>query len=108
MSWSACRPATLKKEIYLTAAHTILIPYPHRKAIDLARREFPAEVIRVEEDWGDWLMTQKQMDAAINHFIEAGRSLKAIEAAIQCRQFSKAAGIIDFVEGGLAGEGRGG
>ena len=39
------------------------------------------------------------MDAAINHFIEAGRSLKAIEAAIQCRQFSKAAGIIDFLVG---------
>jgi hypothetical protein len=35
------------------------------------------------------------MDGAINHFIEAGRSLKAIEAAIQCRQFSKAAAIID-------------
>ena len=47
-----------------------------RKAIDLARREFPAEVITVEEEWGDWLMTQKAMDAAINHFIEAGRSLK--------------------------------
>lgn len=44
-----------------------------RRAIDLARREFPAFVIEVEEEWGDWLMTQKQMDAAINHFIEAGR-----------------------------------
>lgn len=61
----------------------------------------------MEEDWGDWLMTQKQMDAAINHFIEAGRSLKAIEAAIQCRQFSKAAGIIDFLVGGGRGEGTG-
>lgn len=27
------------------------------------------------------------------------RSVKAIEAAIQCRQFSKAAGIIDFLVG---------
>ncbi|GAX77698.1 hypothetical protein CEUSTIGMA_g5141.t1 [Chlamydomonas eustigma] len=72
--------------------------HAYRKAIDLSRREYPAEVIKVEEEWGDWLMTQKQMDAAINHFIEAGRSLKAIEAAIQCRQFSKAAGIIDFLD----------
>ena len=33
-----------------------------------------------------------------NFFTEAGRSLKAIEAAIQCRQFSKAAGIIEFLD----------
>ena len=51
----------------------------------------------MEEEWGDWLVTQKQMDAAINHFIEAGKGAKAIEAAIQCRQFTKAAGIIDHL-----------
>ena len=34
---------------------------PRRKAIDLARREFPAEVIRVEEDWGDWLVSEKKV-----------------------------------------------
>lgn len=72
--------------------------HAYRKAIDLARREFPSEVIAVEEEWGDWLFGQKQMDAAINHFIEAGKSTKAIEAAIQCRQFSKAAGIIDYLD----------
>jgi intraflagellar transport protein 172 len=72
--------------------------HAYRKAIDLARRDFPGQVIQVEEEWGDWLVTQKQMDAAINHFIEAGQSLKAIEAAMQCRQFAKAAGIIDFLE----------
>lgn len=56
-----------------------------------------AAVVEIEEEWGDWLMSQKSMDAAINHFIEAGKSLKAIEAAIQCRQFTKAAGIIDYL-----------
>mmetsp|Transcript_26109 Transcript_26109/g.57041 ORF Transcript_26109/g.57041 Transcript_26109/m.57041 type:complete len:1764 (+) Transcript_26109:195-5486(+) len=87
---------------YLGRSQDALMAYrrghAYRKAIDLARREFPSTVIEVEEEWGDWLMTQKQMDAAINHFIEAGRSMKAIEAAIQCRQFSKAAGIIDFLD----------
>eukprot|EP00951_Prasinocladus_malaysianus_P046312 scaffold636442_cov46-Prasinocladus_malaysianus.AAC.1 len=66
-----------------------------RRAVDLARREFPGEVTRLEEEWGDWLMVSKQVDAAINHFIEAGRNIKAIEAAIECRQWAKAAGIID-------------
>ncbi|MEW5300130.1 MAG: hypothetical protein WDW38_002966 [Sanguina aurantia] len=76
--------------------------HAYRKAIDLARREFQGSVIQIEEEWGDWLMGQKQMDGAINHFIEAGQSLKAIEAAIGCRQFAKAAGIIEYLEPGKA------
>lgn len=40
--------------------------------MELARVAFPAEVVKLEESWGDYLVQQKQMDAAINHFIEAG------------------------------------
>jgi intraflagellar transport protein 172 len=58
--------------------------------VELARREFPAEVVSIEEQWGDWLTHSRQMDAAINHFIEAGNSVKAVEAALACRQFAKA------------------
>ncbi len=73
--------------------------HAYRKAIDLARREFPAEVIAIEEEWGDWLMSAKQLDAAINHFIEAGQSVKAVEAAFESRQWPKAAGIIENLVG---------
>lgn len=69
----------------------------YRKAVDLARQEFPAEVIVIEEQWGDWLVSQKQMDAAINHYIESGQTMKAVEAALECRQFAKASGIIEFL-----------
>ena len=44
----------------------------YRRAVELARITFPNEVIRLEEEWGDYLVSQKQLDAAINHFIEAG------------------------------------
>ena len=44
----------------------------YRRAVELARVTFPNEVIRLEEEWGDYLVSQKQLDAAINHFIEAG------------------------------------
>lgn len=50
------------------------------------------QVVVLEEEWGDWLASQRQMDAAINHFIEAGVAVKAIEAALAARQFPKAAG----------------
>ena len=67
----------------------------YRKALDLARRHFPAQVVPLEEEWGDWLMSQHQVDAAINHFIEAGCSMKAVEAALAARQWNKAAAILD-------------
>jgi len=38
----------------------------------LARYAFPESVTKLEEEWGDHLVQQKQLDAAINHFIEAG------------------------------------
>ena len=37
-----------------------------------------------------------QLDAAINHFIEANQMVKAIEAAIQAKQWSKAVQIVDM------------
>ncbi|XP_073709088.1 intraflagellar transport protein 172 homolog [Garra rufa] len=69
-----------------------------KKAVDLARVAFPAEVVKLEEVWGDYLVQQKQMDAAINHYIEAGRSTKAIEAAITARQWKKALHILELQE----------
>uniref|UniRef100_A0A2K6RB56 Intraflagellar transport protein 172 homolog n=1 Tax=Rhinopithecus roxellana TaxID=61622 RepID=A0A2K6RB56_RHIRO len=41
------------------------------KAVELARLAFPVEVVKLEEAWGDHLVQQKQLDAAINHYIEA-------------------------------------
>ena len=41
-------------------------------AVELARASFPREVVKLEEAWGNYLYSQKQMDAAINHYIEAG------------------------------------
>jgi len=41
-------------------------------AVELARYAFPENVTKLEEEWGEHLVNQKQLDAAINHFIEAG------------------------------------
>ena len=34
-------------------------------------------------------MAHRQLDAAVNHFVEAGQSIKAIQAAMECRQWQK-------------------
>ena len=48
------------------------IPIYFPPAVELARYAYPQEVVMLEEKWGDYLVSQKQLDAAINHFIEAG------------------------------------
>lgn len=68
------------------------------KAVELARKAFPAQVVRLEEDWGDFLVSQKQMDAASNHYIQAGAHMKAINAAIEAKQWSKAISILENVD----------
>ncbi|XP_037749516.1 LOW QUALITY PROTEIN: intraflagellar transport protein 172 homolog [Chelonia mydas] len=72
------------------------------KAVELARVAFPAEVLKLEEAWGDHLVQQKQLDAAINHYIEARCAIKAIEAAIGARQWKKAIYILDSQEKRIA------
>ncbi|KAH9500287.1 hypothetical protein Btru_073626 [Bulinus truncatus] len=73
-----------------------------RRAIDLARHAFPSEVVKLEEEFGDYLVLQKQLDAAINHFIEAGATTKAVEAAINSRQWSKAIQILEIQDSSLS------
>ena len=43
-------------------------------------------------------METKQLDSAINHYIEAGKTLKALDAAIGARQWKKAVQIVQVVE----------
>lgn len=47
-------------------------------------------MVNLEERWGDWLVSQKQTENAVNHYIEAGAAQKAIEASISSRQWNKA------------------
>merc|ERR1719239_642832 len=73
-----------------------------RRAVDLARHAFPAEVVKLEEEFGDYLVSQKQLDAAINHYIEAGATTKAVEAAIASRQWAKAVQILEIQDSSMA------
>lgn len=60
------------------------------RAIELARTVSPEEVTALEEEWGDWLVSRRQTDASISHYIEAGATVKALEAAVNAKQWRKA------------------
>lgn len=68
------------------------------KAVELARVISPDKVIALEEEWGDNLVENRQLDAAINHFIEAGRTRKALDAAVVAKQWKKAVHIIQVID----------
>ena len=66
-----------------------------RLAVELARKHFPNRVTELEAEWGDQLMRSKQPEAAMSHFIESGKTDKAIEAAISAQQWKKASQILE-------------
>lgn len=70
----------------------------YRKATELARRSFPGRVVELQEKWGDYLVSQKQVDMAINHYIEAKEYQKAIEAALNARQYPRALQLVEVMD----------
>ncbi|XP_013113055.2 intraflagellar transport protein 172 homolog [Stomoxys calcitrans] len=68
------------------------------RALDLARQLAPDEVTSLEEEWGDWLVSRKQLDASINHYIEAGATQKALESAVGAKQWRKAVQIAKVLD----------
>ncbi|XP_043216719.1 intraflagellar transport protein 172 homolog isoform X2 [Amphibalanus amphitrite] len=71
--------------------------YP--RAVALARSNFPSVVVQLEEEWGDYLVSKREMDAAISHYIEAGKTIKALDAAVHARQWKKAMQIVQAAGG---------
>ena len=82
-----------KMDFLQRALESYIKGHAYNKAVDLAKRAFPSHTVRLEEDWGDWLVSQKQVEVAINHYIEAGIFNKAIEASINASQWNKAVQI---------------
>ncbi|CUG89196.1 WD40 repeat-containing protein, putative [Bodo saltans] len=76
----------------------------YSRAVEYAKRVFPDRVVSLEDSWGDHLVQQKQVDQAINHYIEAHQYLKAVQAAIGSRQWSKAATILENQCAGISND----
>lgn len=69
------------------------------RALDLARQAEPNSVVSLEKEWGHVLVETGHYDAAINHFIEAGETSLALNAAVNAHQWRKALQIIQVIFG---------
>ena len=75
------------------------------RAVEYAKVAAPQQVVALEEAWGDYLVSQRHVDQAINHYNEAGKYAKAVKAALDSRQWSKAAQILETQTSNSGGEG---
>ncbi|GMH63033.1 hypothetical protein TrST_g9919 [Triparma strigata] len=80
------------------ALESFIKGHAFRKAVELARKHFPNQVVSLEESWGDHLVSVNQLDMAINHYMEAHAQSKAIDAALKARQWSKALSLADQLD----------
>jgi intraflagellar transport protein 172 len=51
-----------KMNIHDRALESYVMGNAFRKAVDIAKKVFPHAVVDLEEQWGDWLVSQKQLD----------------------------------------------
>lgn len=65
------------------------------QAVDVARRHFPHEVVSLELQWAEHLVNSRQLEAAVNHFIEAGNTQRAIQVAAEGQMWKRIASIVD-------------
>ncbi|CAO1308118.1 unnamed protein product [Diamesa tonsa] len=68
------------------------------RAIEIARTVAPDDVTLLEEEWGDFLVGKRQLDASISHYIEAGSTVKALDAAMGAKQYRKAVQIVKVLD----------
>uniref|UniRef100_A0A0K0F112 Intraflagellar transport protein osm-1 (inferred by orthology to a C. elegans protein) n=1 Tax=Strongyloides venezuelensis TaxID=75913 RepID=A0A0K0F112_STRVS len=70
----------------------------YSKAISLARKHYPEEVVDLEEKWGDWLVRNGLYEESVSHYLEAGEMIKAVDSSIKGKDYDKAIQITSVME----------
>lgn len=55
--------------------------------------------MEVEKSWGDYLMSSKNYEDAVEHYIQSGHNKQAMEAALSSKNLEKAAELLDQLVG---------
>uniref|UniRef100_A0AC35U6D2 WD_REPEATS_REGION domain-containing protein n=1 Tax=Rhabditophanes sp. KR3021 TaxID=114890 RepID=A0AC35U6D2_9BILA len=64
------------------------------RAVRLAKTNFPHEVVPLEIEWANYLVTEGKHSEAIGHFVEAGDNGKALDSAMAAKDWPRAIEII--------------
>ncbi|KAH0574592.1 Intraflagellar transport protein 172 [Spironucleus salmonicida] len=62
----------------------------YQEAISLARQTLPNECIYIEKEWADQLVTTGHYDQAVQHYIEARETRRAVDAALKANDYDTA------------------
>ena len=91
----------MRSEEFLQAAYENYVKgHAYRQAVELAKREKPEWVKDTEERWGDWLVEDRQLEAAVNHYLEARCVEKVIDTALKARLWNHAQQLLEEMSSG--------
>lgn len=62
--------------------------------VDLCREYDPSEVVNIERQWGEYLLSKHDYEMAVDKFIQCGDTKKAIQSALFGRHLEKAADLL--------------
>ena len=71
--------------------------HAYYKALELAKAANPDEVVAIEREWADYLVSQGQNDAATSHYVESGDYSLALNCSLRAQQWQQAADILRSV-----------
>ncbi|KAH3760349.1 intraflagellar transport protein [Pelomyxa schiedti] len=63
--------------------------------LELCRKVFPEKAMQMEKEWADWLVSQRQLENAITHYIDARMFTQAVECAMEANQWPRAKEIAE-------------
>jgi intraflagellar transport protein 172 len=67
------------------------------RALELAKAANPDQVVAIEREWADYLVSQGQNDAATAHYVESGDYALALNCSLRALQWHQAADILRSV-----------
>eukprot|EP00398_MALV-I-01_sp_L67-1_P000507 gene507-687_t len=92
---------SMRSDELLQAAYENYVKgHAYRQAVELAKREKPEWVKDTEEKWGDWLVEDRQLEAAVNHYLEARCVEKVIDTALKARLWNHAQQLLEEMSTG--------
>ena len=71
--------------------------HSYYRALEMAKAASPEEVVKIEKEWADHLVSQGQNDAATYHYVESGDYALALNCSLRAQQWRQASEILRSV-----------
>ncbi|KAK2703027.1 hypothetical protein QYM36_018424, partial [Artemia franciscana] len=96
--WKEAGKVFESRRIYPTAIDMYIKGNDFEKAVSIAKEHAPNEVVSIEDAWGEYCCSIFDFDEAIVHFLEAGKTARAFEVAVEEKIWEQALDIYQSLQ----------